>query len=238
MKPFKLLAFSAGLGLACAAGASTARADVVVDVYVYDGNTYGSYADAATLVQASSHAVASYEFLYSGLNAIQWNNFTAQGGSDTGGDFIGASNPNVVAFTMGTYANFASQVLSTVGDGTTAYFKITGYLSGTIGPNAQISHDDGATFTVGSDTLVNAPGLTSQEDSPFLLTGQTYNNTPFELDYIEGNGSPAILDVNLDSPSLTTDVPEPSTWAMMILGFFGVGVMAYRRKSKPMLRFA
>jgi hypothetical protein len=26
-------------------------------------------------------------------------------------------------------------------------------------------------------------------------------------------------------------VPEPATWAMMILGFFGVGFMAYRRKS-------
>jgi hypothetical protein len=25
-------------------------------------------------------------------------------------------------------------------------------------------------------------------------------------------------------------VPEPSTWAMMILGFFGIGFMAYRRK--------
>ena len=28
-------------------------------------------------------------------------------------------------------------------------------------------------------------------------------------------------------------VPEPSTWAMMVLGFAGVGFMAYRRKSKP-----
>jgi PEP-CTERM motif len=26
-------------------------------------------------------------------------------------------------------------------------------------------------------------------------------------------------------------VPEPSTWAMMILGFFGVGFLAYRRKN-------
>jgi hypothetical protein len=25
-------------------------------------------------------------------------------------------------------------------------------------------------------------------------------------------------------------VPEPSTWAMMILGFAGVGYMAYRRR--------
>ena len=30
--------------------------------------------------------------------------------------------------------------------------------------------------------------------------------------------------------TLTTAVPEPSTWAMMILGFVGVGFMAYRRK--------
>lgn len=33
--------------------------------------------------------------------------------------------------------------------------------------------------------------------------------------------------------SFTAAVPEPSTWAMMILGFCGVGFMAYRRKSKP-----
>jgi PEP-CTERM motif len=30
--------------------------------------------------------------------------------------------------------------------------------------------------------------------------------------------------------AVTAAVPEPSTWAMMILGFCGVGFMAYRRK--------
>lgn len=30
-------------------------------------------------------------------------------------------------------------------------------------------------------------------------------------------------------------VPEPSTWAMMILGFFGVGFMAYRRRNSAVL---
>jgi hypothetical protein len=29
---------------------------------------------------------------------------------------------------------------------------------------------------------------------------------------------------------ITTAVPEPSTWVMMILGFFGIGFMMYRRK--------
>jgi hypothetical protein len=33
-------------------------------------------------------------------------------------------------------------------------------------------------------------------------------------------------------------VPEPSTWAMMILGFAGLGFMTYRRKSKPALMAA
>lgn len=37
-------------------------------------------------------------------------------------------------------------------------------------------------------------------------------------------------------PGMTTGVPEPSTWAMMILGFCCVGSMAYRRKSKPSFR--
>jgi hypothetical protein len=40
------------------------------------------------------------------------------------------------------------------------------------------------------------------------------------------------------NPSLTTGVPEPSTWAMMILGFCGVGFMAYRRKRQVSLRLA
>jgi hypothetical protein len=38
---------------------------------------------------------------------------------------------------------------------------------------------------------------------------------------------------------ITAAVPEPSTWAMMILGFAGVGFMTYRRKQNgPALRLA
>ena len=32
---------------------------------------------------------------------------------------------------------------------------------------------------------------------------------------------------------VTAAVPEPSTWAMLLLGFAGLGFMAYRRKSEP-----
>jgi hypothetical protein len=38
-----------------------------------------------------------------------------------------------------------------------------------------------------------------------------------------------------DANVAVTAVPEPSTWAMMILGFAGIGFTAHRRKSKPAL---
>jgi hypothetical protein len=38
--------------------------------------------------------------------------------------------------------------------------------------------------------------------------------------------------------SLTQGVPEPSTWAMMVLGFAGISFIAYRRKPKPALMAA
>ena len=52
------------------------------------------------------------------------------------------------------------------------------------------------------------------------------------------NGFPA-KDVVIDQAFVVAGaVPEPSTWAMMILGFLGVGFMAYRRKTQSALRIA
>jgi hypothetical protein len=63
---------------------------------------------------------------------------------------------------------------------------------------------------------------------------------------LTSNNSPGTVDAVLTTPSADdfaansigpgtwsiTAVPESSPWAMMILGFFGVGLMAYRRKSQ------
>ena len=47
----------------------------------------------------------------------------------------------------------------------------------------------------------------------------------------------AVLLQDLKGLSLNVGaVPEPSTWAMMILGFVGIGFMAYRRKSQTHFR--
>jgi hypothetical protein len=223
---------------------SGARADLVtVDVYIYNGAINGNHtqADAATAAYAAANATTTYEFTYSNgaassaLSNIQWDNTGAS--NNTGGSFLG-SLINDATFTIGAKSDFINQPLSVDQDSTTAFFKISGFVTGVVNPQSAITHDDGATLIIGSDTQVNSPTETSVITTQFLHTPVAYSGALFDLYYVEGNGNPAVLQVNLNSPNLTTDVPEPSTWAMMILGFVGVGVTAYRRKSKPTLRFA
>jgi hypothetical protein len=52
---------------------------------------------------------------------------------------------------------------------------------------------------------------------------------------LNARGAPFLAAISFEQISV---VPEPSTWAMMLLGFAGVGFMAYRRKTKPALMAA
>jgi hypothetical protein len=242
MKQIRWLVLSAGVGLA-AAGVSSAAYALPIDVTVYEYNgssSLGTDANLSTLnniIAAGPSNYTKYEFGYTGLNDIAWSNFNSQTGPNLASQFVNSAD--ITSFVGGASAQaaFLASTLSVTGDAQTAFFNINGLLSGQIQAGSSISHDDGATFIVGGDTLVNnAPETNDAKDT--FGAGQTYSGAQFNLYYVEGNGAPAILDVNIKSPNLTTDVPEPSTWAMMILGFFGVGVMAYRRKSKHTLRFA
>ncbi len=69
--------------------------------------------------------------------------------------------------------------------------------------------------------------------------------TRYSVDSTNGIGGFRILpfgsegNVSIDDLSVSVAaVPEPSTWAMMILGFAGVGFMAYRRRKGSALRLA
>ncbi len=74
---------------------------------------------------------------------------------------------------------------------------------------------------------------------PFFLIGTSFtgfspSNDTLKLFYWDSN----FEDNSGSITAFVTAVPEASTWAMMILGFFGVGLAAYRRKSKLIFRFA
>ena len=78
-------------------------------------------------------------------------------------------------------------------------------------------------FTIGGGTVVDLfnNGVGAITHIPYGGFGVVVANQDVALDYVAGG--------------VTASTPEPSTWAMMILGFAGVAIMAYRRKSKPAL---
>jgi hypothetical protein len=69
-------------------------------------------------------------------------------------------------------------------------------------------------YTVTTTTTGDSVALTFDNDSGFAPPG-----------YTTGTGSFGAV----------AAVPEPSTWAMMITGFLGLGFMAYRRRSRTAL---
>jgi hypothetical protein len=100
-------------------------------------------------------------------------------------------------------------------DGTSLNANLFPVLSGTSVPNQAWTQYTTTLTGTGSDTLA----------FNFYDTGSYNLITP--------------ANIGLDTVSVTAAVPEPSTWAMMILGFVGIGSMAYRRKqSGPTLSVA
>jgi hypothetical protein len=43
------------------------------------------------------------------------------------------------------------------------------------------------------------------------------------------------VEIAVSLPTGVAAIPEPSTWAMLILGFLGIGIMAYGRSTNPRL---
>jgi hypothetical protein len=65
----------------------------------------------------------------------------------------------------------------------------------------------------------------------FALTDQVYFHAQWS-NVFSGAEHLGLLGDTAVRP-VQTAVPEASTWALMILGFAGVGFMAYRRNSRP-----
>jgi hypothetical protein len=80
-------------------------------------------------------------------------------------------------------------------------------------------------------------GLPATITTPFIyhVTSNDGGSSDFSAFGASGNMSVDTLTVSLTPLSA---VPEPSTWAMMILGFVGLGFMACRRKNSTTLNAA
>ncbi len=150
-----------------------------------------------------------------GQQAISGNSFNATTSGGTLAIFITASD--LTTPTGAFFSGFTNQLLE---GGVTSVQLLAFYNSN----NAIF----GTATPLGS-MLFNSIGSGTQ--TSFLNSGAgPYSVTEEYIITATGSGDA--------SSTIVVSVPEPSTWAMMILGFAGVGFMAYRRKSKSSFRFA
>ncbi|MDE2379516.1 PEP-CTERM sorting domain-containing protein, partial [Bradyrhizobium sp.] len=96
------------------------------------------------------------------------------------------------------------------------------------------------TFNLSSITAIDRsqPGFLSFTGSG-LITYSVYDPTPAIFKFSTQGGSLTSFSATSDATTLPPPVhgvPEPSTWAMLIAGFLGLGLLSYRRRSTAYLR--
>ncbi len=107
-------------------------------------------------------------------------------------------------------------------------FYLAGNQRGAAAQTTQVTLD-GQTLTLNPNPIPNNQNYTLY--SLYFTTAFDSYLTFADIGNATQQGT-LLADVNV------TAVPEPATWAMMILGFLSMGLFAYRRNSKPALRVA
>jgi hypothetical protein len=98
-------------------------------------------------------------------------------------------------------------------------FELAGNMRGAPAQTVEIS--------IGSQNQFLAP------TGGYTLETLTFTNASGQLSFTDLG--PADQQGALLDNVTVSSVPEPSTWAMMILGFVGIGAMTYRRRKSTML---
>jgi MYXO-CTERM domain-containing protein len=77
--------------------------------------------------------------------------------------------------------------------------------------------------------------LSNQRGFDFTLASLGTGLYDFEIFYADRSSTQAVFTLNA---VVTAAVPGPSTWAMLILGFAGLGALSYRRRHRPSFKVA
>jgi hypothetical protein len=121
-------------------------------------------------------------------------------------------------------------------------FDLTGYNSASAAITGSWGVDNGAEiFLNGISTGIALTDLTATSNfnvlHAFSITSgfiAGVNTLSFRTTDDGAPGAFRVDDAVLTAAVLTASIPEPATWAMMILGFAGIGFVAYRRKDRGM----
>lgn len=108
--------------------------------------------------------------------------------------------------------------------------------TGLSGGNTAANEFNQLTFEVAGTTVDMLQALSGCQAASGMCGATDYFFASDVWNSNNGNTGNAAGVFQSHGPFPVGSIPEPATWAMMILGFFGVGFMAYRRKGQMSLR--
>ena len=187
--------------------AATLNGTFTIDIYNYNSNGNSDNADATAANVAANAANLVKTITYTGLI-----DFTTTDDGDPPTIFEFLSNAG------GVFDGTGLDILvSSGGFGVTTLLDITGSFATAV--DGVISHDDGITLLDGSgNTIVASADPTVQID-----TGFSASAGDFRLIYSAANGSPEVLNVDVDVAA----VPVPAA-GLLLLG--ALGALGLRRR--------
>jgi hypothetical protein len=215
------------------------KADATVVISTVDLDPTGAVAGASYTDFGTGGGIVSGSFTESNTNG---GSLFFSAGLGGGGALVQGSVSGSYAQPAGVSGNYLATGFSGMSGTVSEEIELTGlhnYLGlywGSIDSYNTVNLYNGSTLvgTIGGGQ-VGAPASGSQTSGD---TNRYVNITSDQLfDRVElVTTSPAfeVDDIALTA-AVAAAIPEPSTWAMMILGFCGIGAMTYRRRKSAML---
>lgn len=223
-------AISSAIALSIWLFASVGAAQASVISIDYAGTYSGSstYCDFITGCETTTTNRAKLELNILFDTNTQFGTLTV---TSTSSSFFSQNSP-AAASVSGTLGEFSSFLAGsdTASAGTTSQFIQSWTISKTISNTPSLS------------ITVNNPAIPASILQPFAIVGNLNGSGDYLAPLFDGNTGyyQGYYSLSLDSMIVSVDgvmpvipqaVPEPSTWAMMMLGFAGIGFLTRRRQN-------
>lgn len=155
----------------------------------------------------------------------------------------GAGQPQIITFTSSDAFNTSASGQAMITPFATTFDNLTMTASGTASAftalllDVKVPTTETLTFSSTSTPIsLGATQTVSCCGENFILVSTIGGETFSSLSFMSNGNLSSVEQVRVDIAGNVRAVPEPATWAMMVLGFVGVGFIAYRRRGHASFR--